>query len=100
MQKVYSILDRVSREYGPLFTCSTDEEAVRTVRQAALYGKSNLSQFPKDFSLYRVGAFNPSAGVLSAVPVPVLVSDVGNIVNVDSDNFVLPQDDVDSSATN
>lgn len=100
MQKVYSILDRVSRGYGPLFTCNTDEEAIRTVRQAALSCKSNLSQFPNDFTLYRVGVFDSSCGVLSAVPVPVLVCDVSNIVNVELENLVLPQDDVDSSATN
>lgn len=92
MQKVYSILDRVSRIYGPLFLCSTDEEAVRVVKQTVVSGQSCLSDFPNDFSLYRVGAFNLSAGVLSAVPVPVLVSDVSNIVNVEPENLSLPSD--------
>ena len=93
MKKVYSILDRVSRNYGPLFLCSTDEEAVRVVVQAVNSGESGLSDFPNDYTLYRVGAFNPSCGVLSSLPNPVLVSDVGNIVNVGSGKIDLPSDE-------
>lgn len=98
MKKVYSILDRVSREYGPLFVCSTDEEAVRTVRQAALYGKSNLSQFPTDFTLYCLGKFEESSGILTGLKIPVIISDVSNIVNVEPENLSLPSDDLEEQA--
>lgn len=97
MQKVYSILDRVSRNYGPLFICNTDEEACRTVRHAALYGKSNLSQFPSDFSLYRLGEFDEIVGLIFGAAVPVLVCDVSNIVNVEPENLSLPTDSVEQA---
>ena len=53
-RKLYCVKDSVADCFHMPFQASTDAEAFRMVRAAAMSPDSNLSQFPNDYSLYCV----------------------------------------------
>lgn len=68
----YSVHDSVAQFFGSPFFCKTDGEARRLFADACKDSRSNLSEHPTDFSLYRLGQFDDNSGDL--VPVaPVLI---------------------------
>lgn len=68
----YSVHDSVAQFFGPPFFCKTDGEARRLFSDACKDTRSNLSEHPSDFALYRLGQFDDNSGDL--VPVaPVLI---------------------------
>lgn len=69
----YSIHDSVAQFFGPPFFVKTDGEARRVFGDACKDTRSNLSEHPSDYSLYRIGHFDDNSGDL--VPVaPVLLT--------------------------
>lgn len=64
---LYSILDIKSKTFGPLTEFRTDQEAIRSflicIQNAPK--DSLLSQFPIDFSIFRIGDYDKLTGLLS-----------------------------------
>lgn len=58
MKKIYSIFDRKSTSYGPLFCVPHDAIAVRELGAAMRQERSSLAVYPDDFELHCVGEFH------------------------------------------
>ena len=63
MLSVYAIRDGKAEAYSPPFIARSDGEAMRIVMQTLL-GDSQLTQFPDDFTLFRIGEWFEDGGVL------------------------------------
>lgn len=81
--KVYSILDRKLKEYGPLFLSRNDDAVRRAVVDGFRGSNSVMEKHPDDFDLYEVGVFNHDTGELIGCS-PVLVFTLGAILEVDN----------------
>lgn len=64
VQMVFSILDRVAAEYGPVFTAKNEEVAMRQFKYLmTTEAKDNMG----DFSLIKVGHFDNESGKLESI---------------------------------
>ena len=59
---VYSIKDSKAGTYSNPFYSINDSTAIRSFEQAASDPTTTISQFPTDYSLYRIGTFDDSSG--------------------------------------
>lgn len=66
-KSVYTIRDLKAEMCPAIFLEDRDATAIRAVREAVLNGKSNLSLYPEDFQLVRIGTYDVDTGVI--VPV-------------------------------
>lgn len=57
MKKMFSIYDRKSGSYGPLFCVPHDAIAIRELGAAMQQERSTLAQYPDDFELHCLGEF-------------------------------------------
>lgn len=73
MQKVYAVRDVKADSFGSPICCPTDGLATRAFADACADPRSPMAQYPEDYSLYQIGSFDPSAGKLDGVQLPVLV---------------------------
>lgn len=82
---VYSIHDRVSELYAPIYQAVNDG----TARRAAVRALGEVPDYDKDaFSLVRIGYFDDQTGVLVVEDNPVEVSmNIPNFRDVDSRDF-------------
>ena len=75
---VYTIHDKISNTYDPIFVADTDEMATRMVIENAADSRSQFAKYPNDFALYKIGSFdikqcnlqhlNPIC-ILSSIPI-------------------------------
>lgn len=65
MTKIYSVYDKKSSSYGPLFEVGHDAIAVREFGNAIVQPRSPLAQYPDDFELHVIGE------KVSEFPVPM-----------------------------
>jgi transcription antitermination factor NusG len=70
MQNYYSLFDSKAAAYLQPFLQKTDAMAVRAVRQALDDPQAPMAQFPEDFTLVRLGAFDENTGKLLPVDGP------------------------------
>ena len=73
---VYSIHDTKAERFTPPFLAPTDEEAKRCVFMAVRGNSGMLSQFPEDFTLFRVATWDECSGVIE----PIESVAVGNVL--------------------
>lgn len=72
---VYSVFDKVAKNYNlPVFLAS-DDVAKRQVRAVAMDGDSMFARFPDDFKLVRLGSVDLSRGCIVPLDEPVVVCD-------------------------
>lgn len=76
---VYSIYDHKTAGYGSLFLAMSDVVAQRLVQSAA-DSSSMLSKFPEDYTLYAIGQFDDSNGMLSALPERRVVCQLAELI--------------------
>lgn len=68
--KVYSVYDEKALVYGLPVCFSTDGLALRSFADLVSNPNSNVSKYPSDFKLYRIGEFNDNTGeMISCTPV-------------------------------
>lgn len=79
MQRVYSLLDRKLREFGPLVLAKNDETIRRSVVDGIRGSKSVQEAHAGDFDLFCVGEFEEENGMLTHRP-PVIVANVAEIL--------------------
>ena len=60
----FAIFDKKVASYGPPFFTRHEGEASRMVRSALMDRQSSLAQFPTDFALYKIGAYDDQGGIL------------------------------------
>lgn len=70
---LYSIMDRKARLFGVPFTALNDGLAIRVFGKLSQEEGSDISMFPEDFCLYRIGEFNLINGeVISETPEKIM----------------------------
>ena len=65
MKNVYSIRDMKAENCPVLFLSLSDGTALRDVRDAVNSSNSNLSRYPADFELIRIGIYDDVLGVIT-----------------------------------
>lgn len=61
---IYSIKDVKVDAFMPLFVMQSDVMAFRAFHQLVSDDKTQVSKYPADFALYRLGTFNDATGVV------------------------------------
>lgn len=85
MLKVYAVRDVKADSFSEgLITTGTDGLALRIFADACQDGRTNLAKYPSDFMLYRLGEYDPSSGLLTALAVPELVGTASQFVKRDA----------------
>lgn len=62
--KVFSIYDNKANAHVRIFTCGEVGEAERIFMQMVKDERTQVSQFPEDFSLHLIGQYEQSVGQL------------------------------------
>lgn len=70
---IYSVYDKAVGAFLPTFVCRSTGEAIRSFMDACSDGKTSFCQHPDDFTLFHLGSFDDSNGVLEALMTPVRV---------------------------
>lgn len=78
---VYSIRDVKTGFMTPTVEIS-DEAAARNFAHAVSHSEGILNSFVQDFSLYKIGGFDDSDGVLLPLNPPILVVDGPNAMRM------------------
>lgn len=65
-QNAYTIKDAKSNTYGVPFFSVNDGTASRSFTQAAQDENTTISQFPEDYSLYKLGEFDDQSGEIKS----------------------------------
>jgi len=73
--KIYSVYDRKSQYYLPIFQSRSDNDAIRSFQENALLSDTPLSKYPADYDLVLLGAIDNSSGRLAPeFPPTVLIN--------------------------
>jgi len=62
---LYSLFDRKMQKYGMPYNAPNDEIAKRMLISTINAGGTTISEFPEDFSLYKIGKYNDDTGELT-----------------------------------
>lgn len=75
---VYAVKDDKHEYWTPSFEAN-DETAYRNFAHTILTSKSVMTTFKKDFSLYKIGTYDTSNGLINSC-IPELIAHGGEIV--------------------
>lgn len=70
VKHLYCIFDKATKGFLPPFTSDTKEEAIRQFSMSVNREGSFISQFPGDYSLFRVGHFSCEKGTIHPMNPP------------------------------
>ena len=70
---MYSVYDEATQAFATPFFLPTDASAKRAFTDAVMQDQ-NISKYPKDYSLFRIGEFDDNPGTLTHEerPVPIM----------------------------
>lgn len=81
--RLYAMLDRKMKEFGPVMVSRNDPVMFRVLRDS-LPPQSNEGRHPEDFDLYFLGVMSVETGVISS-SAPLLVATLEQVLaSVDS----------------
>lgn len=80
MHVICAIFDKKVGEYTTPFVVPNVITAIRSLA-AALKEGSNLSQYPADFAVYKVGDIDLSTGLITPANPPAIIEELVNIAN-------------------
>jgi len=78
--ELYSIFDNKMQNYKPPVPVRHVTEAIRGIIKAAENKETDIHKYPSDFSLYKVGVFDDTKGVIEPVIPPQHVSNLADII--------------------
>lgn len=78
---LYSIMDSKAKTYARPFLFQHDGEALRAFQGSVQKGDTQLSQFPEDFILYKIGSFDDQSAEIASIK-PVYVGKAVDYVKV------------------
>jgi len=78
--KLYSIFDKKSLIFSPLFPAPTPGAAERAIADQVSNPETQLAKWPADFALYRICEFDDQTGVVTS-ELPDIVVEVSALVN-------------------
>lgn len=67
MKNIYAILDSVAATYTPPILLNNDDEAKRVFRDACLNPDLPMGAHSADYSIWHIGYYDTSTGVIDAV---------------------------------
>lgn len=70
---IYAIKDEVIGFTGAIMTLHNDDEAKRMMASTIKAADNQIAQYPKDFSIWRVGELDRITGEIKTEPTPVYV---------------------------
>ena len=79
--KIYVIFDKTANLYGNLIALPNDDVAIRLFKTMVNGEKSNISDYPEDFSLHCVGYFDENIGYLTPLMTDSGEKYVGHVIN-------------------
>jgi hypothetical protein len=71
--KVFSVYDSKVEVYFPPFMLKNKGEALRGMMELVTDGKSNISKYPEDFTLFELGSFDDSTAKFDLLLTPLSV---------------------------
>lgn len=74
IQNVYTIKDAKTNAFANPFYSVNDATAIRSFEQAAADPNTTISQFPEDFSLYKLGTFTDESGQFTLEETPKFIA--------------------------
>jgi hypothetical protein len=74
IQNVYTIKDAKTNAFANPFYSVNDATAIRSFEQAAADPNTTISQFPEDFSLYKLGTFSDESGEFTLEKTPQFIA--------------------------
>lgn len=80
MLKIFSVRDVKADAYGNLICCPTAGLATRAFADACASPQSPMAQYPSDYSMYELGSFDPSSGVVVGLPVPKFIASATEMI--------------------
>lgn len=83
--RMYSVFDSKAAVYLQPFCCRAEGEAVRMFRTSCLDKSHQFGQFPQDYTLVYVGAYDDNSGVGTFLTAPEAIVD-GNSVRKDEEH--------------
>jgi hypothetical protein len=73
---VVSVKDKVAEAFLPPMVFQNVPMALRALRDAAVDGTHMFARNKRDYSLYRLGSFDDTNGIISVLPEPEFVVSV------------------------
>lgn len=67
MMRIFSVYDSKANAYGSPFFMPNQAMALRSFAAAALDKNSGIGQFPTDFTLFEIGTFDDSGGLIQPI---------------------------------
>lgn len=75
VQRVFCVYDSAARSYGPPFYATGRGVAFRMFEELVNDGRSSVSKWPKDFSLFELGSYNDETAKFCFLDAPERVCD-------------------------
>lgn len=66
---IFSVYDSKAKVFAPPFISINDLTAVRDFHRAANDPDSNIFLYPTDYTLFKIGTFDDSTGVITVIDV-------------------------------
>lgn len=79
MSKLYTLYDSKSESYSSPSVNPARGQAIRSFGDAVNSGESVLSSHPEDFTLFEIGEFDTSTGLLKAYDTKVSVANGADV---------------------
>lgn len=80
-RSLYSIFDCKAEAYLPPFLATNDQVATRMVAATANNSASDLHNFAADYTLFRIGIWDESAGLIHMEAANINIGSVQSILN-------------------
>jgi len=75
MMKLFAVRDVKSDSFGAPMSIISTGIALRGFTETVANPESNLNRYPEDYTLYEVGTYDPSSGMLTSLhPAPQLIA--------------------------
>lgn len=81
MYKIFSLFDKKAGAYMHPFNFHNKAQALRAVEDNMRDEKSAIARHPADYSLYCVGEWNETSGILTAYKTPDFIEEAVNFLN-------------------
>jgi len=81
LKKMYSVYDSKSEIFSSPFTSVNDSTAVRDFSRAVNDEQTDINRFPLDYSLFTLGTFDDTSGVITPASPPAVLVQAASLVN-------------------
>lgn len=62
---IVAVYDKKAESFNPIYTSKNEAVAVRDFSQGCIDKESNLSKYPEDYALYKLGTVEEDTGIIT-----------------------------------